>query len=304
MSMRISNLMTQRATVRDLQDDLSKVSDTMHRASTGRKINQPSDDPYGASLALQLNGELDGLAQYQSNVSDGTAWLNASNTALGSINDILQRARELVVGAGNDAGGQSGRAAAASEIDQLVASLKQEANVQYAGRYVFSGTATDTQPYPPGPVDGFAGNTSPISREIGPGVSMTVSTDISSLLGTGQTAGDNRLLDTLRDVADDLRGGTTANADNLRGTDLSRIDANLDTLNGIMADVGARTNRLATAGTRLGSLQENTTRLLSNTQDADYAQTLTDYSTQSAAYNAALQMGARIIQNSLLDFLH
>jgi flagellar hook-associated protein 3 FlgL len=302
--MRISNLMTQRATVRDLQDDLSKVSDTMHRASTGRKINQPSDDPYGASLALQLNGELDGLAQYQSNVSDGTAWLNASNTALTSINDIVQRARELIVGAGNDAGGQSGRAAAASEIDQLVASLKQEANVQYAGRYVFSGTATDTQPYPAGPVDSFAGNTNAISREIGPGVSMTVSTDVSSLLGAGQAAGDNKLLDTLRDAADDLRGGTTANADNLRGTDLSRLDANLDTLNGIMADVGARTNRLTTAGTRLGSLQENTTRLLSNTQDADYAQTLTDYSTQSAAYNAALQMGARIIQNSLLDFLH
>jgi flagellar hook-associated protein 3 FlgL len=285
MSMRISNLMTQRATVRDLQDDLSKVQETMRRASSGRSINQPSDNPYGASLALQLNGELDGLAQYQSNVSDGTAWLNASQAALTSINDVVQRARELVVGAANDAGGQAGRSAAAAEIDQLVASLKQEANVKYAGRYVFSGTATDTEPYPAGSVDRFGG-------------------DVSSLLGNGQSAADNRLLDTLRDISDDLRGGTSANADNLRGTDLQRLDANLDQLNGIVADVGARTNRLTAASSRLMSLQQNTTGLLSQTQDADYAQTLTDYSTQSAAYNAALQMGARIIQNSLLDFLH
>ncbi|MCW2951815.1 MAG: flagellar hook-associated protein 3 [Conexibacter sp.] len=304
MSMRISNLMTQRATVRDLQDDLSKVQETMRRASSGRSINQPSDNPYGASLALQLNGELDGLAQYQSNVSDGTAWLNASQAALTSINDVVQRARELVVGAANDAGGQAGRSAAAAEIDQLVASLKQEANVKYAGRYVFSGTATDTEPYPAGSVDRFGGDSGTISREIGPNVSLPVNADVSSLLGNGQSAADNRLLDTLRDISDDLRGGTSANADNLRGTDLQRLDANLDQLNGIVADVGARTNRLTAASSRLMSLQQNTTGLLSQTQDADYAQTLTDYSTQSAAYNAALQMGARIIQNSLLDFLH
>lgn len=304
MSMRITNLMTQRTTVRDLQDDLSRVTDTMRRASSGRSINQPSDNPYGTSLALQLNGELAGLSQYQSNVGDGTAWLNAGQAALSNVNSIVQRARELVVGAGNDAGGQAGRAAAGTEIDQLIASLKQEANVQYAGRYVFSGTATGTQPYPPGATDTFQGNTSAISREIGPNVTMPVTTDVSSLLGNGQVPGDTGLIATLRNISDDLRGGTTANADNLRGTDLSQLDTNLDQLNQVVADVGACTNRLTTAGTRLVSLQENTTSLLSNTQDADYAQTLTDYSTQTSAYQAALQMGARIIQNSLLDFLH
>ncbi len=303
MSMRITTLMTSRTTVRDLQNDLSAVTDTMRRASSGRSINEPSDNPYGTSLALQLSGELDGLGQYQSNVSDGTSWLNASGAALSSVNDIIQRARELVVGAGNDAGGQAGRAAAASEIDQLVDSLKQEANTQYAGRYVFSGTATDTEPYPDGS-DTFQGNTDSISREIGPGVTMPVTTDISSLLGNGQGAADNGLIDTLRDISDDLKGGTTTNADNLRGTDLTRLDANLDSLNQIVADVGARTNRLSTASTRLTSLQENTTSMLSDTQDADYAQTLTDYSTQNSAYTAALQMGSRIIQNSLLDFLN
>ena len=304
MSMRITDSMTSRSTLRDLQGDLNSVSDTMERASSGRRINKPSDDPYGASRTLELSGELDGLGQYQDNVSDGSAWLNATSSALGSLNDILQRARELVVGAGNDTDGPEGREASADEIQQLIDSVKQEANTQYAGSYIFSGTATNTPPYQSGANDAFAGNTGTISRVIGQNVSVPVNTDISGVVGQGNAAGDNGVLDTLEDIVTDLRGGTDANADNLRGTDLQRLDDNMDKLNQVVADVGARMNRLTTAGTRITNLQENTTRILSDTRDADYAQTLTDYSTQEAAYSAALQMGGRLIQNSLLDFLN
>jgi len=83
-----------------------------------------------------------------------------------------------------------------------------------------------------------------------------------------------------------------------------RLDTNLDTLDEIRADVGARTNRLAIASSRLGGLQTNATQLLSDTEDADMAQTITQYTTQQAAYNAALRAGANIVQTSLLDFLN
>jgi flagellar hook-associated protein 3 FlgL len=304
MSMRVTNLMTSRATLRDLNDGLSRLTRLQNQASSGKQITRPSDDPYGTSRALALRGELGGLDQLQRNVDDGTGWLNTSDTALGQMSDVLARVRELLVDGGNDTAGRSARAAMADEIDQLVESVKQEADVQYAGRYVFSGTATDTAPYALGGADGYQGDAGTITRAIGPQVEIPINTDIRALLGDGQAARDDKLLNTLRDISDHLRGNTPADANALRGTDLQRLDANLDVLNGIRADVGARTNRLAIAGSRLSGLALNSTKLLSDVEDADFAQTLTDYATQQAAYSAALKAGANIVQSSLLDFLH
>ncbi len=297
MSMRVTQLMSANVMLRDINDGYDRLTRLQDELSSGKRITQPSDDPYGTSRAMGLRGELSGLTQYQSNVDDGTGWLNTSDTALGQISNVLQRARELLVQGGNDTADQTARNAIADEIDQLTDGVKQEANVQYAGKYVFSGTATSTSPYQLGTAsDRYAGDAGTITRTIGPQVQVPLNSDIHQLLGDGQAAGDGKLLDTLRDIADNLRGGTP--------TDLQRLDPNLDTLNEIRADVGARTNRLALATSRLSGLQDNTTQLLSDTQDADMAQTVTQYTTQQAAYNAALRAGANIVQVSLLDFLH
>lgn len=304
MSMRVTTLMTSRATLRDLNDGLSRLTRLQDEVSSGKQITRPSDDPYGTSRALSLRGELGGLDQYQRNVDDGTGWLNTSDTALGQMSDVLARVRELLVNGGNDTAGPSARSAMADEIDQLAESVKQEADVQYGGRYVFSGTATDTAPYALGGSDRYAGDAGTITRAIGPGVALPIDTDVRALLGDGQAARDAKLLNTLRDISDHLRGGTTADADALRTTDLQRLDANLDTLNGIRADVGARTNRLAIASSRLSGLALNSTKLLSDTEDADTAQAFIQYTTQQAAYSAALKAGANIVQTSLLDFLN
>lgn len=304
MSMRVTTLMSSRATLRDLNDGLSRLNRLQDQLSSGKQISRPSDDPYGTSRALALRGELGGLDQLQRNVDDGIGWLNTSDTALGQMSDVLARVRELLVNGGNDTTGPASRAALADEIDQLAESVKQEADVQYGGRSIFSGTATDTSPYALGGADTYAGDAGTITRLIGPGVEIPINTDIRALLGDGQAARDDKLLNTLRDISDHLRGGTTADVNALRSTDLQRLDANLDVLNGIRADVGARTNRLEVAGSRLSGLALNSTKLLSDVEDADMAQTITQYTTQQAAYSAALKAGANIVQTSLLDFLH
>jgi len=300
MSLRVTSQMTARNTLRDLQGNLSSLADLQRKMSSGKQISRPSDDPYGASRAMELRTEIGGLQQYQKNVDDGTAWLDASDTALGKIGDAVQRIRELLVRGGTDSSGQQARDAAADEIDQLIETIKQEANVQYAGRYVFAGTATDRAPYALLGADTYNGNRGTITREIGPGVEIQVNTDISGLLGNGDGAGDNLLLDTLRDISADLRAG---DGDRLRGTDIVRLDANFDRLNAMRADVGARTNRMAIADARLASLEENSVSLLSSVEDADTPKTLIEYTTQQAAYNMALKAGANVVQNSLMDFL-
>lgn len=306
MSMRVTTLMSSRAVVRDLHSGLGKLSSLQDRLSSGKQITRPSDDPYGTSRALSLRGELGGLEQYQRNVGDGIGWLNTCDTALSQVSDSLQRVRELLIKAGNDASGPQARSAIADEIDQLIDGVKQEANVQYGGRFVFSGTATDTAPWPlvGGGPDTYQGDAGSITREIGPQVELPINVDLHALLGDGQGRRDDLLLHTLRDISDHLRSGSDADAVLLRTSDLTRLDDCFDVLNGIRADVGARTNRLATAEARLSSLAVNTTQLLSETEDADMAQTITQYTTQQAAYDSALRAGANIVQSSLLDFLH
>ncbi len=299
MTLRVTSSMTARHTIRDLNNGAGTLSALQRKMSSGMEITRPSDDPYGTSKALALRGEVAGLQQYQDNVGDGTSWLNASDAALGKINDALQRIRELLIQGGSDSAGPAAREAAATEIDQLIESVKQEANVQYAGRYIFSGTATTTRPYDTAS-DVFAGNRDSIQREIGPGVMLDINVDVSGVFGDGQGAADNKLLDTLRDISDDLRSG---DGDRLRGTDIVRLDANLDALNAVRADVGARTNRLTIADGRLAALEENSVDLLSNVQDADTVKTLIEYTTQKSAYDMALKAGANVVQTSLMDFL-
>jgi flagellar hook-associated protein 3 FlgL len=191
----------------------------------------------------------------------------------------------------------------ATELEQLIDGIKQEMNANYGGRYVFAGTATSTPPYAQGAVDTYAGNAGSVVREIGDSVNVKINVAGSDLLGNGQAANDGKLLDVLRDAVQHLRSGTPADLQTLRTTDLAGLDTNLETLNKLRATTGAMTNRLETADSRLAELEETATRLLSETEDADMAKALVDFSMQQSVYQSALQSGANIVQASLLDFL-
>jgi flagellar hook-associated protein 3 FlgL len=304
MTIRITDSMVSRTILSDLGAADNRMALTQRRLASGKQLTRPSDDPFGTNRAIQLRSELEATRQYRRNVNDGSGWATATEAALTRVTDIVQRARELLVDGGNDSNGQVAREAIATEIDQLTESLKQEANATYGGRYVFAGTATETQPYALGAVDTYAGNAGSVARVIGAGVSVGINVSAHALLGDGQGAADNKLLDVMRDIAENLRGGTPADSEALRGTDLERLDTNLDELTRVRAVVGATANRLQAAGSRLDELEESSTDLLSKVEDADMAETLVQYSTQKAAYESALRAGASIVQTSLLDFLH
>jgi len=298
VSVRITTGMLQRGILADLNRSTERLARTQTRLSSGKQLTRPSDDPAAASKALTLRESLKATQQHQRNVSDGLAWANATEAALSSMTDVVQRARELVVQGASESTDPASRASIAKEIDQLAAALKEQANTQYAGRYLFAGTATKTAPY--GATDAYAGNADSLAREIGPGVAVSINTTADTILGSGQAAGDDKLLDTLLDVRDHLMAG---DGPSLRDTDLRRLDAGLDALLAARATNGALTNRLESASGRLNAIEELSTKGLSDTEDADMARTLIDLNTQSAAYQAALKAGANIVQSSLMDFL-
>jgi flagellar hook-associated protein 3 FlgL len=290
---RITDSMTSRNVLADIQNVQQQLTTTTDRLSSGKQITQPSDDPFGTSRALLYRGEIAANKQYQTNTNQATAWLNSTDTALSSMASDAGRARDLLLEGANGSMSQTDKDAIADELDQLADSIKTAGNTQYAGSYIFSGTATQTQPFTVGGADTYAGNTQTINREIGQSVTMPVNV-------TGDTV-VSPVLAAIRQAAIDLRAGGTPG--NLGTSDLNALDAATDNISSTQAVVGARQNRLAAASSRLQQLNVAQTQQLSDVEDADMAQTMIDFSTQSAVYQAALKAGANLIQPSLMNFL-
>jgi flagellar hook-associated protein 3 FlgL len=290
---RITDSMTSRTVLADIQNVQAQLTTTTDRLSSGKQITQPSDDPFGTSRALLYRGELAANKQYQTNTNQATAWLNSTDTALSSISSDAARARDLLIEGANGSMSQTDKDAIADELDQLADSIKTAGNTQYAGSYVFSGTATQTQPFTVGGADTYAGNTQTINREIGQSVTMPVNITGDSVVSP--------VLAAIRQAAVDLRAGGTPG--NLGTTDLQALDTATDNISETQAVVGARQNRLAAASSRLQQLNVAQSQQLSDVEDADMAQTMIDFSTQSAVYQAALKAGANLIQPSLMNFL-
>jgi flagellar hook-associated protein 3 FlgL len=309
MSTRITNNMLSRSVLSDLNDIATKQAQTRRQMSSGKEITKPSDDPYAAGRAISLRGELEGITQHARNVQEAQGWMTVTETALSQITDMGQTARELTVQGATDTLPQTSRNAIADQIDQLIAGIKQEANATYDGRYVLGGTRTNVRPYDSTttatdpsvtPNDAYAGDTATQLREIGPNVTLAVNVHGDEVLG-GASGASGNLLGVLRDISTHLRSGDTAT---LGTDDLTAITDQVDNVVAVRARVGAGMNRLDTASSRLQEMEESTMSMLSNTEDADMAQTLVNFSTQQAVYQSALNAGARIVQTSLLDFLH
>ena len=307
MNTRMTTSMVQRSVLSDLNALSLKLAKTQTKAASGKEITRPSDDPFGTAKAMALRGSQNANTQYQKNIDNGTGWMDATESTLASFGDFLNRATSLITEGANDTADQTSRNSIAQEIDQIIQGIKETANANFAGSYVMSGTATGVAPYVQGDDDTYKGDDAGLDpavpgvlREIGPGVTLSINTVAREVLGDGQASGDGKVLNLLRDVADHLR----ANDGAALKADLGTAEKNLDNLLEVRARNGARTNRLEAASARLDQIQEALTKQLSETEDADFAKTMIDFSSQSVAYQAALKAGANIVQSSLMDFLN
>jgi flagellar hook-associated protein 3 FlgL len=290
--MRVTTGMAQRHVLTDLRRVQERLATAQSQVSGGKRIEKPSDDPLGAERAMRLKDQLESTSAYSTAVDESRSWLDATDTGLESLGNIVQRVRELTLQAANGATTPSGRQSIKLEVDQLTEQLKTTLNSAYDGRRLFSGTATDTPPYSAATGDAYQGDAGAVVRQIGPGVSVQV-----NITGDDVLSG---LLPTLRTLSTHLQSNDVAS---LQGTDLQALDAGFDNLTAKRAQVGAITNRVDAAGQRLDDVYDVASAFLSKTEDADLPQALTDLSAQQNALQAALRGGATLIQQSLMDFL-
>jgi flagellar hook-associated protein 3 FlgL len=299
--MRITEGIISGRNLADLQRANVAVAKASMQVSTGNRLQRPSDDPQAVQKALNLRGDLAATAQYMDTAGASQGWAQATDDALSDINDVLQRAREAVVQGGNGTMSQKDRNDIATQIDQLIGQAKASGNATFDGQYIFAGQKTDTAPYDPDGADTYNGDTGSIVRTIGPGVSVQLNGSMGSVLGNGS---DGKALQVLRDIAAHLRGGTAADTNALRTSDLSAIDASMADVSTARAEAGALSNRLTTAANRLTDLQTSTEKVRSGVEYVDLAEAISQLSSQQAVYQAALQAtGSSLSQRTLMDFL-
>jgi flagellar hook-associated protein 3 FlgL len=295
MSTRITTGMTQR----NILSDLNRVNDRLNKVhgkiSSGKELTRPSDDPYNVSRAMSLRTSIEATKQYQRNIQDAQGWQESAEIALADITDSIRRAGELVLEGSSDTTPTEARLAIAAEIDQIIEGIKQNGNATYGGRYIFGGTRSDQPPYVEAD-DQYHGSTADVQRQVGPGVPMDIGLTGVSFLGNGT---DGKLLQVLRDTSAHLK----ANDGVAIRADIERLDTKADEVLGVRALNGAKQNRLEAALGRLTELEGATLQQLSETEDVDIARAMIEFSSQQAAYQAALKAGANIVQSSLMDFL-
>lgn len=144
--MRVTNNMVANQTVFNMQNSLSRFLDLETSASSGRRINKPSDDPVGVQRDLDYRRELALNAQLQKNIGSAQNWLLAYDSIHNELKNFVQTAKEVAITMSNGTYDSVARDAAASEIASIYEQVLQLANTEREGRRIFSGFKTDTAP--------------------------------------------------------------------------------------------------------------------------------------------------------------
>lgn len=111
-----------------LSDSRSEMNDAMNRLSTGLRINSAADDAAGSAIASKMEAQTRSLGVAIRNTNDAISLTQTAEGALGEIENMLQRMRELTVQAGNSTLNASDRAQIQAEVDQLSAEIDSVAS--------------------------------------------------------------------------------------------------------------------------------------------------------------------------------
>ena len=146
--MRISSLQAFQNGVQGLQRNYAAAIRTQEQINSGNRILTPADDPVASVRLMQLEQQHNMLDQYKGNLTAANNSLMQEESTLNSVNNIMQRVRELAGEAGNGALSKNDRQAIASELREREDELLGLMNTRNArGEYLFAGFQGKTQPF-------------------------------------------------------------------------------------------------------------------------------------------------------------
>ncbi|MFJ7669489.1 flagellar hook-associated protein FlgL [Lysinibacillus sp. NPDC097195] len=303
--MRVTQSMLSNNMLLNLNNSYGKMSKLQDQITSGSKITRPSDDPVVAVKGMGYRRDLGQVEQYSRNMNEVNNWLDTSDESLNQVGEQMKRVRELVIQAANDTNTPDERAKIKSEIDQIQKQLQDVANTKVGDRYIFSGTKTGQPLFLNGAINTANVNNEDVKIEVYDGIQMTVNTAGSDLFKSvddmmSKISGlldPNRVPVATGDEIGSALGGVTSTSttDDITTMHNKILEA--------QADVGARQNRVELMENRLSIREVSVTKQLSNNEDVDYSKAITEMVTSESIHQAALSVGAKIIQQSLVDFI-
>ena len=280
--MRINHNISAMITQSALYSTSVSLSKSLQRLSTGLRINSAADDAAGLGVSENLRTQVNGTAQANRNAQDGIAALNIAEGAGNEISSMLQRMRELAVQSSNDTLTSTERTYTHQEFDALRSEINRIAAVtNYNKQELISSTA--------GRFGSTAANNLWIDANTTQGVdNVTIS------IGTMDVPTLDTNLST-RDIT------TQAHA----VLAISEVDAALNSVNSVRANLGAYINRLEHAINNLNVSNTNQQAAESSIRDVDFAKETSQYTKNQILMQSGTAMlsQANMIPSSVLTLL-
>ncbi len=300
--MRISTAQWYRQGVGAMLDNQSALSRTQMQLSSGRRILQPADDPVGAARAMELDDYLARLEQYGRNADAAETRLRREEEVLTSMQNGLQRVRELAVQGLNDTLTPEDRRAVALEVRQQLDSLLALANeTDASGEYLFSGYRTGTPPFEEDGTGGYRYRGDQGQRLLRISDSRHVAiNDPGDRLFMGiddGTGGTTDLFSIVRNLAEDLE------ADAPSGESLALLDRAMERIDLARASIGSRMNAVDAQREANDSFALMMEEERSRIRDLDYAEAISRLEQQMLALQASQQTFVKIEGLSLFNYI-
>ncbi|THE12343.1 flagellar hook-associated protein FlgL [Bacillus timonensis] len=291
--MRVTQSMLTNNMLRNLSSSYERLGKYQEQLNTQKKITKPSDDPVVAIKGMRYRTDLVEIEQYQRNLSEAYTWMESADDAMDKMTLALQRVRELTVQASTGTNGPDEKANIAVEVEQLKEHIATIANTKVGNKFIFNGTNTTEAPVNLG-ANQISSSTNDVLLEVSKGVQVNVNVKTSDLLKGSNT---KDIFTELTYLINDLK------SDGDIGKYLDTVDSHLSNVVANRANLGARYNRIELIDDRLGSQEVIANKIISENEDAEMEKVIINLTTAEAVHRAALGVGSKIMQPTLMDFL-
>lgn len=323
--MRITNASMVRSHLYDTQKNLTNMSKINQQISTGKVINTVSDDPHKAIKIMNINNEIKYTEKYNSNIDETVGWMNTTDGALESTGNLLNEIKETILKVGNGTYSQNEMKSLNADINEKIKQLADTLNSTYGGKYLFAGTNVDDAPItvienPDGTVKlefskdkngQTIPNTDDLKADISSGINIDYNISVGEILnikdGNGNTVNLLDEINNLSTLMNDIANGDEQTAAKAKETLLNDTKGKIDTLFDHV--VNERTSlgvRVSTAE-KIKELNDedilNIQDVLSKTQDTDVVEKFIELKSAEMIYQASIQVGAKLIQPTILDYI-
>ena len=307
--MRIASLSSFDASVAQLQRRQEAMTTAQEKLTSGKRVLRASDDPADAARAERALAAESRAGARQRALDASRNAMQLTEGALGDAADLMQQARELMVGAGNGSYTDKERKINAQALRGLRDDLLAVANrTDGAGRYLFGGQGSDGLPL----LDQPAGVTYTATG----GTTQAAAGEATPLSLDGQAAWlqapDPRnpgatlsIFDVMDRVATELEtaGRTGAEVAQTVSQGLAELDASANHLSGWRARAGEALNRIDGMGNRLSQAKLDAQRDRSDAEDLDMVAAISDFQSRQSGYDAALKTYSIVQRMSLFEYV-